>query len=71
MDGIQFVVDENGEKTAVLLDLKRWGDLWEDFYDTLISQSRSPEGTVSWQELETELDQEADLDQETQTNDAV
>ena len=35
MRGIQFLVNEDGEKTAVLLDLQEWGDLWEDFYDIL------------------------------------
>ena len=58
MDGIQFLVNESGEKTAVLLDLKQWGDLWEDVYDILVSRSRAEEETVSWDDLEAELDQE-------------
>ena len=65
MRGIQFLVNENGEKTAVLLDLQEWGDLWEDFYDILVSRSREAEETVAWSELE------AELDQENMTNDAV
>ena len=35
MKGIQFVVDDQGEKTAVLINLQEHGDLWEDFYDCL------------------------------------
>jgi hypothetical protein len=62
MEGIQFLVNENGEKTAVLLDLKQWGDLWEDVYDILVSYSRSEEETVSWDELEAELGQETESD---------
>ncbi|MGG6237340.1 hypothetical protein ACQ4N7_01780 [Nodosilinea sp. AN01ver1] len=58
MRGIQFLVNEDGEKTAVLLDLQEWGDLWEDFYDILVARSRSEEDTVSWSDLEAELDQE-------------
>ena len=58
MRGIQFLVNEDGEKTAVLLDLQEWGDLWEDFYDILVSRARAEEGTVSWNDLEAELDQE-------------
>ncbi|MEM6835852.1 MAG: hypothetical protein AAF609_03270 [Cyanobacteria bacterium P01_C01_bin.120] len=54
MRGIQFVVDEDGKKTAVLLDLQEWGGLGEDFYDTLVSQSRAKEESVSWTELEAE-----------------
>ena len=65
MRGIQFLVNEDGEKTAVLLDLQEWGDLWEDFYDILVSRSREAEETVAWSDLE------AELDQENMTNDAV
>jgi len=43
MKGIRFVVDDKGEKTAVLIDLKEHGDLWEDFYDKLIARSRDDE----------------------------
>lgn len=59
MRGVQFVVNDDGEKTAVLLDLQEWGDLWEDLYDILVSRSRAQEQTVSWDELETELDAES------------
>ncbi len=55
MSGIQFLVNENGEKTAVLLDLQEWGDLWEDFYDILVARSRAEKETVSWSDLESEL----------------
>ena len=58
MRGIQFLVNEDGEKTAVLLDLQEWGDLWEDVYDVLVARSRAEEETVSWSDLEAELDQE-------------
>ncbi|MEA5447946.1 hypothetical protein VB780_05155 [Leptolyngbya sp. CCNP1308] len=58
MRGIQFLVNEDGEKTAVLLDLQEWGDLWEDFYDILVARSRAEEETVSWSDLESELNQE-------------
>jgi len=35
MKGVEFVVDENGNKKAVLIDLTKCGALWEDFYDVL------------------------------------
>ena len=31
MKGIQYLIDENGERNAVVIDLKRYKDLWEDF----------------------------------------
>ena len=62
MDGVQFLINEDGEKTAVLLDLQKWGDLWEGFYDTLVSRSRAEEGTVSWNDLTAEIEQETTSD---------
>ncbi len=58
MKGIQFVVDEKGEKKAVLIDLSEWGELWEDFYDVLVSESRRHEPTVPWEELKAEMERE-------------
>ena len=40
MSGIQFLTDEAGHRTAVLIDLKRNRVLWEDFYDTLLASKR-------------------------------
>ena len=33
MQGIQFVTDEKGQRVAVQINLKKFGELWEDFYD--------------------------------------
>ena len=46
MKGINFVTDERDEKIAVMIDLKEYGTLWEDFYDTLIAASREHEEAV-------------------------
>lgn len=58
MKGIQFVVDDKGEKNAVLIYLSEWGAIWEDIYDVLVSQSRKEETTISWQELKESMSQE-------------
>jgi hypothetical protein len=49
-------VDESGERVAVVIDLKEWGDLWEDFFDVLVSESRKEEFTVDWETLKVEID---------------
>lgn len=59
MKGIQFVVNEAGEKQAVLIDLAEWGELWEDFYDLLVAHTRQDEEEVSWQDLKQEIRAEA------------
>ena len=43
MKGVQFVVDERGEKTAVVIDLKRHAAVWEDFSDIAVAKSRQDE----------------------------
>ncbi|MCU1276028.1 MAG: uncharacterized protein JWO48_3459, partial [Bryobacterales bacterium] len=43
MTGIQFVTDEKGRKVGVLIDLKKHGAIWEDFWDGLMSESRRKE----------------------------
>lgn len=43
MTGIQFVTDEKGRKTAVLIDLKKHKAIWEDFWDGFVSESRLKE----------------------------
>ena len=48
--GVQFVIDEQGEKTAVVIDLKKHARLWEDFYDSAVAEARrdEPRETLEW-----------------------
>ncbi len=55
MNGIQFVVDEKGERKAVMLDLAEWGELWEDISDYIVSLARKDEPTVAWEDVKAEL----------------
>ena len=43
MRGISFQVDESGEKTAVILNLRQHRRIWEDIYDRLLIESRRNE----------------------------
>ena len=52
--GIQYIVDDLGKKKSVILDLEKWGDCWEDFYDILVSESRRNESNISWEDLKKE-----------------
>jgi hypothetical protein len=40
MSGFDFVTDERGRKKAVIIDFKKHGRLWEDFYDAYVCESR-------------------------------
>ena len=61
LKGIHFVVDERGEKTAVQIDLKKYGDLWEDFYDTLVAESRTDEPRETLEEVKQRLIEQGKL----------
>ena len=43
MKGVQFLVDQSGAKTAVLIDLRRNAELWEDVYDIALARERAAE----------------------------
>lgn len=55
MSGIQFVVDNKGTKTAVIIDLRKCADIWEDFYDSLIARHRVNEPRESLKTVERRL----------------
>lgn len=55
LKGIEFVVDGAGEKKAVLIDLKRHRDLWEDFYDGAIAKAREQEPRESLAEVKRKI----------------
>jgi len=56
MKGIQFVTDDEGRKTAVLIDLKKHGELWEDFYDILTARARAGEPRESLETVKKHLE---------------
>jgi PHD/YefM family antitoxin component YafN of YafNO toxin-antitoxin module len=56
LKGIQYVVDSEGKPTAVIISLEEWGEIWEDFYDVIVSEARKDEKTVTWETLKAEID---------------
>jgi hypothetical protein len=62
MEGIQYVTDDKGRKTAVLIDLKKYGELWEDFYDSLIARQRADEPRESLEVVREKLRRQGKLD---------
>jgi hypothetical protein len=40
---------------AVILDLREWGELWEDIYDNLVADRRAAEPTMALTEFEIQL----------------
>jgi len=55
MQGIQYVMNEKGRKIAVQIDLKIYGDLWEDFYDVLTARTRVREQRETFEYVKARL----------------
>ena len=58
LKGVQYIVDDKGNRKAIVLDWEEWGELWEDLYDVLVAESRRDEPTIPWDELKAELQDE-------------
>ena len=50
MNGIQFLTDEKGRRVAVQIDLKKYGAIWEDFWDGLVSESRRKQKSIPYEQ---------------------
>lgn len=61
MKGIHFVTNENNKRIAVQIDLDMYSELWEDFYDVLITESRKDNESISLDSLKYELKNEGKL----------
>ena len=61
MKGIHYLTDDKNRKIAVQIDLKKYGQQWEDFYDSIIAESRKDEETVPWEKVKEDLKKEGKL----------
>ncbi len=61
LEGINFVTDDKQNKIAVLIDLSKHKEAWEDFYSILIADSREHEPKRSYKLFRKELVQKGKL----------
>ena len=54
-DDLQYVTNQAGEKTAVILPINEFEELLEDLHDLAIVAERRDEPSISHEELLTEL----------------
>jgi hypothetical protein len=55
MEGIRYVTNHKGQRVAVMIDLEKYGELWEDFYDALLTELRKGEPTHSLEAVKRSL----------------
>jgi PHD/YefM family antitoxin component YafN of YafNO toxin-antitoxin module len=51
----KFVVDESGNKTAVILPVEEYEELLEDIHDLAVIAERKDETTISFEDLKKRL----------------
>ena len=61
MEGIQFVTNDKNRRVAVMIDLQKHGELWEDFYDSLVARQRAKEPRESLAVVEKRLRKQGKL----------
>ncbi len=61
MQGINYVTNEDGKRVAVQIDLKKYGSLWEDFFDVLIAKKRKNEPRESLKMVKARLTKKGKL----------
>ncbi len=51
MEGILYVTDDNNKKKFVQIDLEKYGEMWSEFYDILIAESRKNDERIPLEEV--------------------
>ncbi len=55
MRGIRFVIDANGRRVAIIIDLKKHGSRLQDLFDGVISESRRKEKGIPFEKVKADL----------------
>lgn len=61
MQGINYVTNEEGRRVAVQIDLKKYGEILEDFFDVLIAKKRESEPRESLASVKARLKKKGKL----------
>jgi hypothetical protein len=62
MEGILFLTDEKNQKRFVQIDLEKYGEIWQDFYDGLLAELTIGEESYPMKEIISELEDKGNLD---------
>lgn len=58
MTGIRFITDENGHRTDVVINLRRYSKELEDFFNYLVFEEWKEEETVPFEQILYDLKRE-------------
>ncbi len=51
MEGILYVTDDQNKKRFVQIDLSKYGEMWSEFHDVLIAESRKNDEKIPLEEV--------------------
>ena len=63
IEGISIILNQTNNKRYAQIDLEKYGDQWEDFYDLLLVEQVRDEGSMPLEELEKQLKDEGLLNE--------
>jgi hypothetical protein len=63
MTGVRYNTDEQGQKTEVIIDLKKHGQIVEDILDILLVEERINEESIPFEEFVQQLKAEGKFDE--------
>lgn len=55
MKGVKYFFDKQGEPSAVLIDLKKNPEIWEDFRDLMIIEERKNEPVEDFSDVKAKI----------------
>ena len=51
MEGILYLTDDQNKKRFVQIDLEKYGEMWSEFYDVLIAESKKNDEKIHLAEV--------------------
>lgn len=62
MEGIAYITDQANNKRYVQIDLDKYGELWEDFQDTIEAELSKNDEKIPIDDVIAELETKGNLD---------
>lgn len=59
---VQYITNESGERTAVIMPIEEYEELLEDLHVTRVAEETKDEGRIPWEQVKNELVSEGKLD---------
>lgn len=61
LPGITYTTDRKNNRIVVVMDMERYGELWQDMYDGIIAEMRKGEPVLTLDQLKNQLKAEGKI----------